>query len=330
LFTGINRFIFETSAKAIEEELAASGCDGVIAGHCGLPFTHHVGGHLWHNAGVIGMPANDGTRRVWFSVLTPFDRGILIEHHPLKYDSASAAAKMRQRGLPEGYAAALETGLWPSCEILPARELEARRRQLRPTAVLWPDRPTLYEGTSGPFCLGSPKANERSPLFRGVSEMGGGGPVWVTGGKTRNDYMFSELPQIADIVGTPIASAASGGTELSPAAAKRDPCGLGLPFASGRGNCREDNSTLAVKLTAAARTIRADSQLAPAITATALAAWRSVAKPATVGASSAQTGGMPDRPTAAVVEMSQSSWLVGGVLPGIDPSSTRDDRRGCI
>ena len=34
--------------------------------------------------------------------------------------------------------------------------------------------------------------------------------------------MFSELPQIADIVGATIASAASGGTELSPAAAKRD------------------------------------------------------------------------------------------------------------
>jgi len=44
----------------------------------------------------------------------------------------------------------------------------------------------------------------------------------VTGGKTRNDHMFSELPQIADIVGATIASAASGGTELSPAAAKRD------------------------------------------------------------------------------------------------------------
>jgi len=154
--TSINRFIFETSDKAIEEELAASGCDGVIAGHCGLPFTRHIRGHLWRNAGVIGMPANDGTKRVWFSVLTPLDHGILIEHHPLEYDSVSAAAKMRQRGLPEDYAAALETGLWPSCDILPAMELEARGRQLRPTAVFWPDRPTLYEGTSGPFCLGSP------------------------------------------------------------------------------------------------------------------------------------------------------------------------------
>jgi hypothetical protein len=27
----------------------------------------------------------------------------------------------------------------------------------------------------------------------------GGGPVWVTGGKTRSEYIFSELPQVADI-----------------------------------------------------------------------------------------------------------------------------------
>ena len=28
-----------------------------------------------------------------------------------------------------------------------------------------------------------------------------GRPLWVTGGKTLYEYMFSELPQIADIVG---------------------------------------------------------------------------------------------------------------------------------
>jgi len=78
-------FIFATSDGAIEEELAASGCDGVIAGHCGLPFTCQSGGRLWHNAGVIGMPANGGTRPVWYSVLTPSDDGVLIEHHSLDY-----------------------------------------------------------------------------------------------------------------------------------------------------------------------------------------------------------------------------------------------------
>lgn len=104
--TSINRFVFPSCTEAIEEELTASDRDGVIAGHCGLPFTRAVGGRLWHNAGVVGMPANDGTPRVWFSVLTPSDDGIVVEHHAIDYDYASAATKMRQSGLPEGYAAA--------------------------------------------------------------------------------------------------------------------------------------------------------------------------------------------------------------------------------
>jgi len=135
--TSINRFVFPSCTEAIEEELAACGCDGVIAGHCGVPFTCEVGGRLWHNAGVIGMPANDGTPRGWFSVLTPSGDGIDVEHHALDYDYASAGSKMRQRGLPEGYAAALESGLWPSCDVLPPAELAARGRRLDPGAVIW-------------------------------------------------------------------------------------------------------------------------------------------------------------------------------------------------
>jgi len=136
--TSINRFVFASCTKAIEEELAASGCDGVIAGHCGLPFSRVIGGRLWHNAGVVGMPANDGTPRVWFSTLTHSNKGIGVEHHALEYDWRSAAAKMRKNRLPEGYASALETGLWPSCDILPAAELGARGQRLEPGTLLWP------------------------------------------------------------------------------------------------------------------------------------------------------------------------------------------------
>jgi predicted phosphodiesterase len=135
--TSINRFIFATSAEAIEEELAASGCDGVIAGHCGLPFTCLSGGRLWHNAGVVGMPANDGTARVWFSVLVPSHGEIRVEHHALDYDHTTAATKMRQCSLPEGYAAALATGLWPSCDVLPPMELSKRGRRIEPGTLIW-------------------------------------------------------------------------------------------------------------------------------------------------------------------------------------------------
>lgn len=133
----IDRFVFASNGAAIEEELAEAGCDGVIGGHCGLPFTRAVGGRLWHNPGVIGMPADDGTARAWFSVLTPTAEGLLIEHRALPYDHPRAAAKMRARGLPEGYAKGLETGLWPSRDVLPAAERARAGRPLSPGRVLW-------------------------------------------------------------------------------------------------------------------------------------------------------------------------------------------------
>jgi len=37
-------------------------------------------------------------------------------------------------------------------------------------------------------------------------------PLWVTSGKTRSEYMFSELPQIADIVGAQVGWGPAGGT----------------------------------------------------------------------------------------------------------------------
>src|SRR5437660_1227559 len=68
----INQFVFASTAAAIKHgELDKAGVDGVIAGHCGLPFTQAISARLWHNAGVVGLPANDGTTRVWYSVLTP-------------------------------------------------------------------------------------------------------------------------------------------------------------------------------------------------------------------------------------------------------------------
>ena len=134
----INRFVFASTPAAVKrEELDIAACDGVIAGHCGIPFTEVIDGRLWHNAGAIGMPANDGTPRVWYSILSPMSVGLAIEHHALSYDHRRAAAKMRAERLPEGYAAALESGLWPSCDVLPAPEFGRRGVALPPGAVGW-------------------------------------------------------------------------------------------------------------------------------------------------------------------------------------------------
>lgn len=134
----INSFIFaSTPATEKARELAAAGFDGVIAGHCGIPFTQIVGGRLWHNAGAIGMPANDGTSRVWYSVLTALEDLVSVEHFALAYDHRTAAAKMRRAGLPEGYAAALESGLWPSCDVLPIDEMRQRGVPIAEGSIEW-------------------------------------------------------------------------------------------------------------------------------------------------------------------------------------------------
>jgi predicted phosphodiesterase len=134
----INRFVFPATPLAEKaEELDLAGADGIIAGHCGVPFTQLVDGRMWHNAGVIGMPANDGTPRVWYSILRPEDGGIVVEHHALSYDQAVAAARMRERGLPVGYADALVSGLWPADDIMPEADRSRRGRPLALEPVFW-------------------------------------------------------------------------------------------------------------------------------------------------------------------------------------------------
>ena len=144
----INRFVFASTAAAVKAgELDKTGADAIIAGHCGLPFTQKVAHRLWHNAGAIGLPANDGTPRTWYSVLNIERGNFIIEHCALEYDYQTAAAKIRRAGLPEQYAAGLETGLWPSCDVLPLREIQRRRMALEQGRVGW--RPQREEKGRG-------------------------------------------------------------------------------------------------------------------------------------------------------------------------------------
>jgi predicted phosphodiesterase len=138
MLNSINAFVFASSPIEVKlRELEATGADGIIASHSGLPFTQILGGKLWHNAGVIGLPANDGTPRVWYSLLRPQGSGLVIEHRALRYDHAAAARRMERSGLPRAYSAALLDGLWPSCDILPRQEKGAAGKALEFSAALW-------------------------------------------------------------------------------------------------------------------------------------------------------------------------------------------------
>lgn len=147
----INRFVFASGSAALKRrELDLIDAEGLITGHCGLPFTQVVDGRLWHDAGAIGMPANDGTADVWYAILTPRgDGGIEIGHHRLTYPWQLAADAMRDAGLPPDYRQALGRGLWPTCDVLPARELAMTGRSLQAGSGIWPAGSVRRKGRRG-------------------------------------------------------------------------------------------------------------------------------------------------------------------------------------
>jgi predicted phosphodiesterase len=166
--SAINTFVYATSPIDLKRrELGLADTDGVIGGHCGLPFTEVVDGRLWHNPGVIGMPANDGTPRVWFSLISPHLSVLKIEHRALAYNHAAAARAMQEAGLPQDYGIALATGVWPSCDMLPALEATLQGARLEAGTVEWkpikPDRTSKTRQSKVATALLWPNILDREP-----------------------------------------------------------------------------------------------------------------------------------------------------------------------
>lgn len=109
----------------------ASGADVVLCTHSGLPWQRRTGDTLTVNVGVLGKPANDGRREVWYAIIDLADGQASAELIPLAYDWQAQAASMRAAGLPEIFAETIETGWWTTClEILPPRERARGRYHL--------------------------------------------------------------------------------------------------------------------------------------------------------------------------------------------------------
>jgi len=83
------------------------------------------------------VPANDGTPRVWYSVLEPGAGGIVIRHLALDYDVEGARARMAAEALPDAYRSALKDGLWPNLDVLPTAEAEMTGKALAFAPVTW-------------------------------------------------------------------------------------------------------------------------------------------------------------------------------------------------
>jgi len=120
--TDISRFLWSTSGEAgFLEEISllrnlVGPMDAVVAGHSGIGFSRHIHGVEWTNAGVIGMPPNNGSSETQFVVLANGQ----AELHELTYNFKATVENMQSCGLTQGYHASLETGYWPSEDVLPS------------------------------------------------------------------------------------------------------------------------------------------------------------------------------------------------------------------
>jgi diadenosine tetraphosphatase ApaH/serine/threonine PP2A family protein phosphatase len=119
----------------------ASGADVICCTHSGLPWTRRFprgdgGETVVVNVGVLGRPANDGGQHVWFALLDVTPDGVAVELVPLDYDWRAQARSIRDAGLPDAFAEAVETGWWTTClEVVPPAERSRGRYQLYKSAV---------------------------------------------------------------------------------------------------------------------------------------------------------------------------------------------------
>lgn len=125
-----SEFIFKsTNWEVKQQNFDVLDADIILAGHCGLPFSDEKDGKIWLNAGVIGMPANDGTPRVWYAILND-ENGFEFELRSLQYDYETATKMMKNKPLPKTYQQTLITGIWDNCEILPQTEASLQGQEI--------------------------------------------------------------------------------------------------------------------------------------------------------------------------------------------------------
>lgn len=126
-------YIFESTNWEIKNKnFKATNANVILAGHCGLPFHQIKENKYWLNSGVIGMPANDGTTRVWYMILDfSENENFTFKHQAFQYENEKAADLMQKHHLPAEYALTLKTGIWDNTEILPEIETNLSGKKIK-------------------------------------------------------------------------------------------------------------------------------------------------------------------------------------------------------
>ncbi|MDH3719211.1 MAG: metallophosphoesterase [Planctomycetota bacterium] len=121
-----NEFLWEstTSTHFLDKLTCDFEADWILATHTGIKWHRPLdAGRGFTNVGVLGRPENDGTTRVWFTILNYAKAGITAEFVPVQYDHRRLADAMATEGLPDEFQQTILTGWWTTClEVLPAKE----------------------------------------------------------------------------------------------------------------------------------------------------------------------------------------------------------------
>lgn len=121
----MNEFLWESTTPTHFLELLcdSSGADWIVGTHTGIHWQRELSaGRRFINAGVLGRPENDGTTRVWYTILGE-ESGGTVEFVPVAYDHERLAGEMEREGLPIEFIRTILEGWWTTClEILPAKE----------------------------------------------------------------------------------------------------------------------------------------------------------------------------------------------------------------
>lgn len=133
-----NEFLWSstTPTQFLDLLLREYACDILLATHTGLKWHRPLAdGKHFLNVGVLGRPENDGTPRVWYTLLeyqAAADGGhagsFRHEFVPVDYDHERLAAEMEAESLPAEFVETIRSGWWTTClEILPSKERKRGR-----------------------------------------------------------------------------------------------------------------------------------------------------------------------------------------------------------
>jgi hypothetical protein len=129
----VNEFVWESTTDDdwIQACLERYEVEGICATHTGIPWVRQVPGGFWCNVGVLGRPAHEGRRHVYYAELTlaPGQATPTPQLVPLTYDPRPVVAAMAAAGLPQEFQDSLLTGVWTTCaEVLPEAERRVKSR----------------------------------------------------------------------------------------------------------------------------------------------------------------------------------------------------------